>query len=470
MNTRIAIALMGLLVACGAQEATSTPRSNEEDCSGTPCTDAALSRGRDAGPDSGARDKQSGDIHAEAPQTDASARDTESEDAGTSDATAGSVDDGRTDRDPGAEAAPPALQGYGTESSFGGGAGAETCVVTTTADTGPGTLRDCVTNRTGPVDNPTPRTVTFDVAGTITLRSDLRIRQPYLTIDGLSAPAPGITVAKEGNGEEGETVINTWRGMGTCGHDVLVQGLRFVGVWTRDTTAHSQNAGLLSVDGEDLPGCLHHIAIWRNVYVNGQDSAGTVWGSVTDMTFAHNLVLYCYHPQSISHAPGGQAGQQRERLSLHHNLYAYSTERIPNVRGNVWDTNIEQNIMHQWAALGLGSGYALRFRCRGGGCPQRINLLDNHFTSASPAPSGAIVIEDGVDPAQIFSAGNRVPPEETDDGTGAGPFARPAHADVTRFSPDELASRMLPYVGLPSRTEEETSVFEEIRTHLNSED
>lgn len=30
--------------------------------------------------------------------------------------------------------------------------------------------------------------------------------------------------------------------------------------------------------------------IWRNVYVDGQNSAGTIWGSVTDLTFAYNLV------------------------------------------------------------------------------------------------------------------------------------------------------------------------------------
>lgn len=370
------------------------------------------------------------------------------------------------DRDTAGTPKPPALEGYGTESTFGGGPGSETCQVVNLDDDGAGSLRDCVTNRNGPMDKPVPRTVTFSVAGTITLLSDLSIRRPYLTIDGLSAPSPGITIAKSGDGTDGETTINTWPGQGTCGHDVLVQGLRFVGVWSRNTTAHSQNANLLSVDGEDLPGCLHHVVIWRNIYVNGQDSAGTIWGSVTDLTFAYNLVIYCYHPQSISHAPGGVTGQQRERLSLHHNVYAYSTERTPNIRGNVWDTNVEQNIMHQWAALGLGSSYAMQFRCRNGGCPQRVNMLENHFTSSSPAPAGALEFNDGADPGQVYSSGNRFPPEETDDGTAPAAFARTAPGNVTLFPDDELETRMLPFVGLPVRTAEESKVLQEIEARL----
>ncbi len=326
-----------------------------------------------------------------------------------------------------------------------------------------------MTEREGPIDNPTPRVVRFDVSGTITLLSDFSIRQPFITLDGLSAPAPGVTIAKTGNGEDGELHINTWPRNNTCGHDVLVQGLRFVGVWTRDTVGHSNDAGLLSVDGEDLPGCLHHVAIWRNVYVDGQDSAGTIWGSARDLTFAYNLVMYNYHPQSISHAPGGVTGQHRERLSIHHNVYAWSTERVPNIRANTWDVNVEQNIVHRWASAGLGSFYAMQLRCRGGGCPARVNVIENHVTSSSPRPQGALVFDDEADPAQVFSRGNRFPPEETDDGTAASEFPRSAVAEVTLVADADVVERVLPFVGLATRTTEEADVLSEIAETLLSE-
>ncbi|NND31554.1 MAG: hypothetical protein HKN76_03115 [Saprospiraceae bacterium] len=80
----------------------------------------------------------------------------------------------------------PALEGFGTQTSFGRGLGGEVCHVTSLEDSGPGTFRDCISNRNGTITNPIPRTVVFDTSGTITLLTDLSIRQPHLTIDGLA--------------------------------------------------------------------------------------------------------------------------------------------------------------------------------------------------------------------------------------------------------------------------------------------
>lgn len=57
--------------------------------------------------------------------------------------------------------------------------------VTSLADSGPGTLREAVTASGA-------RVVVFDIAGIIVLETDLRIDQPYLTVAGQTAPAPGI--------------------------------------------------------------------------------------------------------------------------------------------------------------------------------------------------------------------------------------------------------------------------------------
>jgi hypothetical protein len=80
----------------------------------------------------------------------------------------------------------PPDEGFGVTA---GGDGGEVYRVTSLADTlppGPGTLRDAVSRP--------HRRIVFDVAGEIRLVDYLFIRQPYLTIDGLSAPAPGITL------------------------------------------------------------------------------------------------------------------------------------------------------------------------------------------------------------------------------------------------------------------------------------
>ena len=70
-------------------------------------------------------------------------------------------------------------QGFGA-STPGGSAGA-VVRVTNLNNTGPGSLREAVAGGN--------RTVVFDVAGTITLTSEITIRDSFTTVDGLSAPA-----------------------------------------------------------------------------------------------------------------------------------------------------------------------------------------------------------------------------------------------------------------------------------------
>ncbi|MEM6989966.1 MAG: hypothetical protein AAF721_05700 [Myxococcota bacterium] len=380
--------------------------------------------------------------------------------SGDDDATAGS--------DTGEPPQPAALEGYGTLSTFG--EGGELCIVTNLDAQGPGSLYDCVTNRDTQDGNPTPRRIEFEVGGTIEQTQDIPIRQPYLTIDGLMAPEPGITIAKLGDGTDGALGITTWPPVGTCGHDVLVQGIRFVGVWTHDTEEHDQNAGTIGLDGEDLTLCVRNVVINRVTVLDAQDTGGDIWGSVTDVTVQYSAFLYSLHPNTYSHFPGGEADQQRERISNHHNVYAYIHERGPQVRGDIRDSNFEENIMHRWAAFGFGGGYAMRLRCRDGFCPQRLNVIGNHFTSGGPSLETALIVGDvsgnDADEAaidgEVFMSGNRLPPQNVDETAAPAEFAREPEAEVTLFGPEGLVDQVLPNVGTHFRTAEEVGIFEEI--------
>ena len=87
----------------------------------------------------------------------------------------------------------PGAEGYGRFAT--GGRGGDVAHVTTLDDDGPGSLRDAIRTKKADV----PRTVVFDVGGTIRLKKQLRIeRAAGLTLAGQTAPGGGIAIRDHG--------------------------------------------------------------------------------------------------------------------------------------------------------------------------------------------------------------------------------------------------------------------------------
>lgn len=222
---------------------------------------------------------------------------------------------------PGGLVAFPTAEGYGKNAL--GGRGGTVCQVTTLADSGAGSLRDCLT-RTG------ARTVVFRVGGTIVVNSTIRANG-RLTIAGQTAPGGGIQI------RNGSTITTTVQ---IFGDDVIVRHVRFS---AGATPAQSNNNDSIFYDGRRA--IFDHIsARWstdENVDVYGKTTNADItvqWSIIAEPlmgTVAHpGAHAYC-----IMHAGF--------RQTLHHSLITDCLMRAPNVATQE-QFDMVNTVVHNW--------------------------------------------------------------------------------------------------------------------------
>ena len=193
----------------------------------------------------------------------------------------------------------PGAEGFGAY-AFGGRGGA-LYRVTNLNDSGPGSLREAV-------EAEGPRTVIFDVSGTIELESRITIDNPYLTIAGQTAPGDGITVAN--------------RKFDVRTYDVIIRHIRFRrGVYEDDTdewTFRIRGGTHVIVD--------HITVTWGvdgNVGVTHMDNA-TVQNSVLAKPLWDSI-----HPKGVRGYGALVRGRHGAKYSFLRNLWANHRARVP---------------------------------------------------------------------------------------------------------------------------------------------
>jgi hypothetical protein len=211
----------------------------------------------------------------------------------------------------GAMASEPALAFPGAE-GFGrfatGGRGGAVIRVTTLADSGPGSLRAAIEAKG-------PRTIIFDVGGTITLGSPLKISRANVTLAGQTAPGDGITL-------RGQPLI-------IAADDVIV---RYIRVRLGDETGVQDDAVSVTRGRRII---LDHIsASWS---VDETLSAGSRYAppesGIYDLTVQWSLIGESLNVSAHDKGKHGYGslirGGYGARFSWHHNLWADHQARMP---------------------------------------------------------------------------------------------------------------------------------------------
>jgi hypothetical protein len=233
-----------------------------------------------------------------------------------------------------------------------GGRGGRVIVVTSLADSGPGSLREAC-------EQGGARIVVFNVAGIIRLKTPLMIRAPYITIEGQSAPGDGICVA-------GESVwLNT--------HDVLIRFMRFrrgeTNVGRRDDSIGGNPIGNIMIDHVSASwGLDENMSMYRHMYNDStgipEQKLGTVNITIQNSIFSEALDTW-------NHAFGSTLGG--ENCTFMRNLWADNAGRNPSIGWN-GVFNFANNVMFNWVHRSVD----------GGDYRALYNIINNYY---KPGPS-----------------------------------------------------------------------------------
>lgn len=215
-----------------------------------------------------------------------------------------------------------------------GGRGGQVVTVFNLNDSGPGSLREAC-------ELGGARTIVFNIAGVINLKSPITVRAPYITIAGQTAPGDGICISGA------SFLIDT--------HDVIIRHVRFrrasQDVAFRDDALGGNPVGNIIVDHCSGSWGLDEVmSLYRHVYDRDEDGKGdklpTVNITVQNCIFAEGLDTY-------NHAFGATIGGHNSMFAR--NLFASNVARNPSV-GMDGDFSFVNNVIYNWWNRSIDGG------------------------------------------------------------------------------------------------------------------
>lgn len=221
-------------------------------------------------------------------------------------------------------AAFPGAAGFGAFAR--GGRGGDAYLVTNLKDAGPGSLRNGLDSASG------PRTIVFEVSGTIELDSALVINRPFLTIAGQTAPGDGIT-------------LKGWGLLIRDAHDVIVRHIRLrPGDSACDKGFHGDCLEIRNATDVMIDHVSMSWSIDETVSIRDSDRVTVQWSFITES------LNNSYHPKGPHSTASLLGPNPNGSITIHHCLFAHHVRRSPKAtsRGGTMRFQFENNVIYDW--------------------------------------------------------------------------------------------------------------------------
>jgi pectate lyase len=251
----------------------------------------------------------------------------------------------------------PTAEGYGKYTI--GGRGGAVYEVTNLNDSGEGSFRAAVEAKG-------PRTIVFKVSGTIELQSDIKIKNPNITIAGQTAPGDGICLKRYPLSIGADEVIIRYirvRFGDESGKDADAISSRYVKNLILDHVSASWSVdevmSIYHCENVTVQWCMITESMFNSNHVKSQHGFGGIWGS--------NYSTY------------------------HHNLIAHNSGRNPRFASGCGNTDYRNNVIYNW-------GYV---NCYGGEAHQAgndnfnfstINMVANYYKPGPATDPGKVAV------------------------------------------------------------------------------
>lgn len=242
----------------------------------------------------------------------------------------------------------PEAEGFGKYAK--GGRGGDVYHVTNLNDDGAGSLRYGIEKMNG------PRTIVFDVSGTIMLEDRIKINDSNLTIAGQTAPGDGITLAG---------------GAFLVGDDDII--VRYIRCRLGDQSGSDDDAVSIT-SGSNI--IFDHVTASWSIDETFSCQSDEVDSLTVQWCLISESLRYSHHEKG-AHGYGGIIGSLSQ--SFHHNLYAHHSSRSPKV---TWrqhcKVDFRNNVIYNW---GYNNCYD--------GTSSYLNWANNYY-KAGPATSSNV--------------------------------------------------------------------------------